>query len=73
MVVYGIAACAVARLPFDRRIQTTAIMSAVGLALAKRIVKAASRDVVVGVERYYLGIEPGAWHRRRSRRRRYAA
>ena len=70
-IMYGIAAYALARLPFDRRFQTNVIMWAIKLAVAKSILQTGTKDTVVGVERYYLRVEPGSLHmpRRRSHRR----
>ena len=79
MVMYGIAAYTAARLARDRRFQTSVIMSAIGLAVAKRAVKAGVKDVIVTTERYYLHVQPGWLHLRRRlhshrrRRRRRAA
>jgi len=68
MVVYGIAAYVLARLPFDRRFQTNVIMWVLGLAVGKSAVKAATKNLIVGTERYYLYVKPGWLHRRRRRR-----
>ena len=73
MVVYGIAAYVLARLPFDRRFQTNVIMWVLGLAVGKSAVRAATRNLIVGTERYYLHVKPGWRHRRRRRRQRRAA
>jgi hypothetical protein len=73
MVVSGIAAYALARLPFDRRFQANVIMWVIGLAVGKSAVKAAARNLIVGTERYYLHVKPGWLHRRRRRRQRRAA
>jgi len=70
MVVYGIAAYALARLPFDRRFQTNVITWVLGLAVGKSAVRAATRNLIVGTERYYLHVKPGWLHRRRRRRQR---
>src|SRR6476646_8601174 len=43
MVVYGIAAYVLARLPFDRRFQTNVIMWVLGLAVGKSAVKVATK------------------------------
>jgi|SRR5438046_7780361 len=71
MVASGIAAYALARLPFDRRFQANVIMWVLGLAVGKSAVKAAARNLIVGTERYYLHVKPG-WLRRRRRQRRAA-
>jgi hypothetical protein len=68
MVVYGIAAYVLARLPFDRRFQTNVIMWVLGLAVGKSAVKVATKNLIAGTERYYLHVKPG-WLRRRRRRR----
>ena len=73
MVVYGIAAYVLARLPFDRRFQTNVIMWVLGLAVGKSAVKVATKNLIVGTERYYLHVKPGWLHRRRRRRQRRAA
>src|SRR5690349_12257912 len=68
MVVYGIAAYVLARLPFDRRLQTNVIMWVLGLAVGKSAVKVATKNLIVGTERYYPHVKPGWLHRRRRRR-----
>jgi hypothetical protein len=68
-VLYGVAAYAVARLAWDRRFQASVIMLAIGLAAAKSALKEGAKDLIVGVERYYLHVEPRHLHLRRRRGR----
>jgi hypothetical protein len=42
-------------------------------AVAKSAVKAGAKDLIVGIERYYMHVEPGWLHLRRRRRKRRAA
>ena len=73
MVWYGVAAYAVARLAWDRRFEVGVIMLAITLAVAQSALKAGAKDLIVGVERYYLHVEPRHLHLRRRRGRRRAA
>ena len=73
IVLYGIAAGAVARIPLFPRFQTNVIISTIVLTLARSILKAAAKDTIVGIERYYVGIEPIHLHLRRTRRQRRRA
>ena len=68
-VLYGVAAYAVARLAWDRRFQASLVMLGIGLAVAKTALKEGAKDLIVGVERYYLHVEPRHLHLRRRRGR----
>jgi hypothetical protein len=72
-VLYGVVAYAVARLAWDRRFQASVIMVAIGLAVAKSALKDGTKDIIVGVERYYLHVEPGLLHLHGRRGQRRAA